>query len=106
MYIEATKSHEGSNSHLFVANKHANEQKPSEAHTLKARLSLNKALFPKLQHLFHIVHAIYIKGRPHNDYKWLGELDVGKGLILEIITEIAYLVGNSQVQLLVYNELR
>ena len=65
---------------LFVANKQANKQKPSEASALKARLSLNNALFPKLQHLFHTVHAINIKGRSHNDYKWLGELDVAKGL--------------------------
>ena len=66
--------------HLYVANKHANEQKPSDAPALKARLSLNKALFPKLQHLFHTVHAINIKGRPHTDYEWLSKLDIAKGL--------------------------
>ena len=67
-------------SHVLTANKHVNEQKPSEAPALKARLRSNKALFPKLQHLFCTVHAINIKGRSHNDYKWLGELDVAKGL--------------------------
>ena len=66
--------------HLFAANKHANEETPSEAPALKARLSLNKALFPKLKHLFCTVHAINIKGRPHTDYEWLGKLDIAKGL--------------------------
>ena len=80
MCIEFINSLDGINSHLFAANKHENEQKPSDAPTLKARLSLNKALFPKLQHLFPTVHTINIKGIPHNDYEWLGELDVAKGL--------------------------
>ena len=80
MHIESTKSNKTSNSHLFAANKHANEQKPSEAPALKAMLSLNKTLFPKMQHLFHTVHAINIKDMPHNDYEWFCELDVAKGL--------------------------
>ena len=57
-----------------------NEQKPSEAPALKAKLSLNRTLFPKLQLLFDTAHAINIKGRPHSDYTWLSELDVAKGL--------------------------
>ena len=80
MHMESMKSHEGSNSNLFAANKCANDQKPSETPALKARLSLNKALFSKMQHLFHTVHVISIKERPHSDYEWLGKLDVAKGL--------------------------
>ena len=79
MCMESVRSHEASNAHVLAANKHVNEQKPSEASVLKAKLSLNRALFSKLQ-LFHTEHAINIKGRPHSDYTWLCELDVAKGL--------------------------
>ena len=68
--------------HVFAANKHKNEATPNEAPAWKAKLSLNKSIFPKLQHLFQSVHAINVKGRPHRDYIWLTELDAAKGLDL------------------------
>ena len=77
MDLESVKSHKGGNMHLFAANKHATEQKLSEAPPLKARLGLNKALFPNMQHLFCTVHAI---NRPHTNYEWLGKIDIAKGL--------------------------
>ena len=57
-----------------------NEQKPSEAPAPKAKLSLNRPLFPKLQLHFHTAQAIKIEGRPHSDYTLLSELGVSKGL--------------------------
>ena len=54
-------AHEASNAHVLATNKHVNEQKPSEAPSLKAKLSLNRVLFPKPQLLFHAAHAINIK---------------------------------------------
>ena len=40
--FESIKLHESSNTHLFAVNKHVNEQIPTEAPALKAKLSLNK----------------------------------------------------------------
>ena len=47
--------------HILAAKKHYHEANPEDAPASKAKLSLNKALFPKLQHLFKTVHAINIK---------------------------------------------
>ena len=80
LHIEAIKTHQASNVHVFAANKHLHEADPANAPATKAKLSLNKSLFPKLQHLFRTVHAINIKGRPLTDYLWLNELNVAKGL--------------------------
>ena len=57
-----------------------NKMKPTDAPAVKAYHSLNKALFPKLQHLFHTVHALNIKARPYQDYAWVNELDERKGI--------------------------
>ena len=83
MCMESVRSHEARNAHVLAANKHVNEQKPSEAPALKVKLSLNRVLFLKLQILFCTAHAINIKGRLHSDYAWLSELDVAKGLDIE-----------------------
>ena len=65
---ESIKTHEGSNIHVFAKNKHIHEVKAADAPALKAKLSLNNSLYPRLQHLFQTVHAINIKGRPLRDY--------------------------------------
>ena len=79
MRLESIKYHEGSNMHLLAANKHINKMKPSEAPVAKAQHSLNKALLPKLQHLFHNIHAINMQAQPYSDYIWMNELDEQKG---------------------------
>ena len=73
--LESIKYHEGSNLHVHALSKHINKMKPTDAPAVKAYHSLNKALFPKLQHLFHTVHALNIKARPYQDYAWVNELD-------------------------------
>ena len=50
--IESIKKHEASNVHVFAANKHKNEVTQNGAQAWKAKLSLNKSIFLKLQHLF------------------------------------------------------
>ena len=80
MKLYSIKKHEGSNNHLFAAKKHLNETNPKEAPALKAKLSLNKAIYTKLSILFKTVHAINVQGRPARDYLWLNELDESKGL--------------------------
>ena len=42
--LESIKLHESSNSHLFAVQKHVNEQTPSEAPAVKAKLSMNKKI--------------------------------------------------------------
>ena len=78
--MESVSSHEASTVHVLAASKHVNQQKPSEVPALNAKLNLNRALFPKLQLLFHTAHAINIKGRPDSAYTLLSELDEAKGL--------------------------
>ena len=78
--LESIKHHETSNMHLFAANKHFNEENPSEAPALKAQLSLNKLAMDRLSLLFRNVYAINLQGRPAGDYTWLNDLDVVKGL--------------------------
>ena len=75
--LESIKYYEGSNQHVLALSKHINKMKPTDAPAAKAyhNDSLNKALFPKLQHLFHTVHALNIKARPYQDYAWVNELD-------------------------------
>ena len=68
MCMELVRSHKASNAHVLAANKHVNEQKPSEDPALNANLSLNRALFPKLRLHFHTAHDINIKERPHSGY--------------------------------------
>ena len=65
--LETIKKHEGSNNHLLAANKDANEKEPTKAPAFMAKMSLNK--------------AIYIQGRPAQDYIWMNELDTMKGLL-------------------------
>ena len=62
MKLYSIKKHEGSNNHLFAAKKHLNETNPKEAPALKAKLSLNKAIYTKLSILFKAVHAINVQG--------------------------------------------
>ena len=50
--------------------KHLNEANPKGAPAIKAKLSLNKSLYPELQHLFRNVHVINIKWRPLTDCVW------------------------------------
>ena len=78
--LESIKYHEGSNLHVLALSKHINKMKPTDAPAAKAYHSLNKALFPKLQHLFCTVHALNIKARPYQDYAWVNELDERKGI--------------------------
>ena len=78
--LETVKLHESSNMHLFAANKHVNEEKPSEAPAYKAQLSLNKLAMDRLKILFHTVYAINLQGHPYSDYCWMNDLDAIKGL--------------------------
>ena len=77
--VETLKKHEGSNTHLFAKNKHANEKVPSKAPAFIAKMSLNKAIYSKLTVLFRTVHAINVNARPARDYIWMNELDTMKG---------------------------
>ena len=65
---------------FFSAKKYANEQKPEEAQTMKAKLTLNKLAMDRLTILFHTVHTINLQGWPASDYCWMSELDEVKGL--------------------------
>ena len=65
---------------MFSAKKYANEQKPEEAPTMKAKLHLNKFAMDRLRILFCTVHAINLQGWPVSDYHWMSELDETKGL--------------------------
>ena len=73
--LESIKYHKGSNQHVLALSKHINKMKPTDTPAAKAYHSLNKALFPKLQHLFRTVHALNIKARQYQDYAWVNELD-------------------------------
>ena len=61
------------NQHIALSN-HINKMKPTDAPAAKAYHGLNKALFPKLQHLFRTVHALNIKVDPIRN-AWVNELD-------------------------------
>ena len=78
--LESIKLHESNNSHLFAVQKHVNEQTPSEAPAVKAKLSMNKKILDRLTILFRTVHAINIQARSSTDYCWLTDLDEVKGL--------------------------
>ena len=78
--LETLKTDEGSNIHVFTTYMHVNEVNQTDAPALKAKLSLNKSLYPKLQHLFWTAHVINIKGRPLRGYLWQNEMDIAKGL--------------------------
>ena len=78
--LESVKHNECSNMHLFAANKHINEENPSEAPAFKAQMSLNKLAMDRLTLLFYNVYAINLQGCPAHDYRWLNKLDVVKGL--------------------------
>ena len=58
MHMESVWSHEASNVHVLAANKHVNEKKPSEAPALKAKLTLNRALFQKKCSSFFTQHML------------------------------------------------
>ena len=77
--VETLKKDEGSNTHLFAKNKHANEKVPSKAPAFIAKMSINKAIYSKLTVLFGTVHAINVNARPARDYIWMNELDTMKG---------------------------
>ena len=62
LQLESIKHHEGSNMHLFSANKHKNEEKPSEAPALRAQLSLNKLAIGRLKIMFCTVYALNLHG--------------------------------------------
>ena len=68
--------------HDLATNAHVNKVSPSDAPALKAKLSLNNSILPKIQKLFRTVHAINMKARLNCDYIWLSELDEAKGLEL------------------------
>ena len=78
--LYSIKEHEISSCHLYAINKHINDQKPTEAPALKAKLSLKKVIYTKLSLPFRTVHEINIYGRPAWDYIWMKELDESKGL--------------------------
>ena len=90
MWLESITCHEGTNMHYLASQKYKNEMQPSEAPTMKACQSLNKALFTKLQHLFHNIHALNVQARPFSDYVWMNELDEQKGLQLGEMYRMAY----------------
>ena len=90
MQFESITCHEGTNMHYLASQKYKNEMQPSEASAAKACQSLNKVLFPKLQHLFRNVHALNVQARPFSDYVWMNELDEQKGLQLGERYRMAY----------------
>ena len=79
---ELLKYHEVSKTHVHATIVHVNNVKPADAPALKAKLSWNKSILPKIQKLFRTVHATNVKARPNSDYIWLSELDEAKGLEL------------------------